>query len=99
MEKTVRKSKQTKARKKLKIHVLGGGREVGCNAFLVEGSDRNVMLDFGVDVSHNRPPLMPSIRVDDLFLCHGHLDHIGSAAELYRKTKCNVKSYSIVKII
>lgn len=88
---TKSKKKETKAKtKELKIHVLGGGREVGCNAFLVEGSDRNVMLDFGVDVSHNRPPIMPSIKVDDLFLCHGHLDHVGSAAELYRKTKCNV---------
>lgn len=83
--------------KTIKIHILGGGREVGCNGFLVESSSKNVMLDYGLDVSNNQSPIFPKAKVDNLFLCHGHLDHVGSAAELRQRTKCNIYGTAATK--
>ena len=42
----------------MKIRCLGGCREVGKNAFLVEGKE-NVLFDYGVKVETGEPPLKP----------------------------------------
>lgn len=89
MKKRTSTKKPSKTKSNVIVHCLGGGREVGCNAFLVEGS-RNVMMDYGLHIEDNRPPLMPPAKVDDAFMCHGHLDHVGSAAELLKLTGCSV---------
>lgn len=73
----------------VKLHCLGGFREVGRNAVLLE-SDKKVMLDFGTKVESGEGPLQPKPKVDALFISHGHLDHLGNAALLYKKTHCGV---------
>jgi putative mRNA 3-end processing factor len=74
----------------MKIRCLGGCREVGKNAFLVEGKE-NVLFDYGVKVETGEPPLKPG-KVDSILLGHAHLDHTGTLPFLYRKAKPNIYS-------
>ncbi|MFH1473810.1 MAG: MBL fold metallo-hydrolase [Candidatus Aenigmatarchaeota archaeon] len=74
----------------MKIRCLGGFREVGKNAVLIEGK-KSILFDYGVKVETGESPLSPS-KVDTLVLNHGHLDHIGSAPKLFGKMKPNVLS-------
>jgi len=67
----------------VKIQFLGGCREVGRNAFLIE-SKKNLMLDYGLHVEDQSRPLMPKNKVDYCFMSHGHLDHLGSSAVLHK---------------
>jgi len=69
----------------MKIKCLGGCREVGRNAFLVQGKE-NILFDYGVKVESNETPL-PVEKVDSIILGHGHLDHCGNLPMLYRKFK------------
>ena len=74
----------------MKIRCLGGCREVGKNAFLVEGKE-NVLFDYGVKVETGEPPQKPG-KVDSILLGHAHLDHTGTLPSLYRKAKPNLFS-------
>jgi putative mRNA 3-end processing factor len=74
----------------MKIRCLGGFREVGKNAVLVEGK-KSILFDYGVKVETSVPPLKPR-NVDTLVLNHAHLDHVGSSPKLFRKMKPNVLS-------
>jgi len=67
----------------VKIHFLGGCREVGRNAFLID-SKKRLMLDYGMHVEDQGRPLMPKGKVDYCFMSHGHLDHLGSSAILQK---------------
>lgn len=69
----------------MKINCLGGGREVGRNAILVEGKE-SILFDYGVKVETSEIP-KPANKVDNLILGHAHLDHCGSIPILYRKSK------------
>lgn len=69
----------------MKIKCLGGCREVGRNAFLVQGKE-SILFDYGLKVESNDVPL-PVEKVDAIVLGHGHLDHCGSLPMLYRKFK------------
>jgi putative mRNA 3-end processing factor len=69
----------------MKIKCLGGFREVGRNAVLVEGKE-SILFDYGVKVETNEIP-KPVEKVDNIILGHGHLDHCGSIPILYRKFK------------
>jgi putative mRNA 3-end processing factor len=69
----------------MKIKCLGGCREVGRNAFLIDGKEK-ILLDYGVIVEGNEIP-QPIEKVDDVILGHAHLDHVGSVPMLYRKFK------------
>jgi len=75
---------------KVKLHCLGGFREVGRNAIFLESKDKNVMFDYGAKVESGESPLKPKPKVDALFISHGHLDHIGNSAALLRDTHCKV---------
>ncbi len=74
----------------MKIKCLGGFREVGRNAILIEGKE-NILLDYGVKVETSEPPL-PVNKVDNIILGHGHLDHCGSVPMIYRKFKVPIFS-------
>jgi putative mRNA 3-end processing factor len=74
----------------MKIRCLGGFREVGKNAVLIEGKE-NILFDYGVKVETSEAPLKPR-KVDALVLNHAHLDHVGSAPKLFRKLKLNAFS-------
>ena len=69
----------------MKIKCLGGFREVGRNAVLVEGKE-SILFDYGVKIETNEIP-KPVEKVDNIVLGHGHLDHCGSIPVLYRKFK------------
>lgn len=74
----------------MKIKCLGGFREVGKNAVLIE-SKENVLLDYGMKVETGEMPLPPN-KVDAIILGHAHLDHSGYIPVLYRKSKPNIYS-------
>jgi len=73
----------------VRLHCLGGGLEVGRNAFLLE-SKTNLMLDYGMHVEDGAAPLKPPTKVDALFISHGHLDHFGFSPGLHKTTHCKV---------
>ncbi len=60
----------------MRIKCLGGFREVGRNAILLEGKE-NLLLDYGIKVESSEIPLMPKEHIDGLLLSHPHLDHCG----------------------
>jgi len=74
----------------MKIRCLGGFREVGRNAVLIE-SKENILFDHGIKVETGEPPKRVE-RVDAVILAHAHLDHVGSCPSLFRKSKPNVFS-------
>lgn len=74
----------------MKIRCLGGFREVGKNAVLIE-SKENILFDYGIKVETGEPPKKVE-KVDAVILAHAHLDHIGSCPSLFRKLKPNVFS-------
>lgn len=69
----------------MKIKCLGGFREVGRTAVLVE-SKENVLLDYGMEVETGKLP-NPVDKVDMIVLGHAHLDHSGYCPVIYRKFK------------
>jgi len=71
---------------KLKIKVLGSGREVGRAGIVVESNNTRILLDYGVSVSEDEPlfPLpYPPKMLDGIVLSHAHLDHSGALPLLY----------------
>jgi len=69
----------------MRIKCLGGFREVGKNAVLIEGKE-NVLFDYGMEVETGKLPL-PVKKVDMIILSHAHLDHSGYCPVIYRKFK------------
>ncbi len=63
----------------MKIEFLGGVKEIGRSAILVNNS---ILLDYGI-ISGN-PPKFPIKSVDPeaIIVSHGHLDHVGSIPAL-----------------
>ena len=74
----------------MRIKCLGGFREVGKNAVLIE-SKENVLFDYGMEVETGKLPL-PVKKVDMIVLSHAHLDHSGYCPVIYRKFKPPVYS-------
>ncbi|MEM5778145.1 MAG: MBL fold metallo-hydrolase [Candidatus Aenigmatarchaeota archaeon] len=74
----------------MKIRCLGGFREVGRNAVLIESKEK-ILFDYGVRVETNEIP-KPVENVDNIILGHAHLDHCGCLPMLYRKFKVPVFS-------
>lgn len=57
-------------------------RLLRANVFLVRGRDRHLLVDAGMGVASLRGFLAPQLdRPVWLLLTHGHVDHVGSAAE------------------
>ncbi len=74
----------------MKIKCLGGFREVGKNAVLIE-SKENVLFDYGMEVETGKLPL-PIKKVDIVVLSHAHLDHSGYCPVIYRNFKSPIYS-------
>ncbi|MCS7140062.1 MAG: MBL fold metallo-hydrolase [Candidatus Nezhaarchaeota archaeon] len=69
----------------VKVSCLGGCREVGRSAFLIDIGNKRFLLDYGV-LLDNHPcfPLHVSPNViDAILLSHPHLDHSGAIPLLY----------------
>ncbi len=70
---------------------LGGAREVGRSAMLLETNNSRVLLDCGINVASKDKayPLLDSINfpineLDAIVISHAHLDHIGFVPYLYK---------------
>jgi len=71
-----------------RLSYLGGGRQVGRSSIMLETSNSNVLLDFGVDVGSDDTPYIDSPdfdieKIDAVVLSHAHLDHCGFIPWLY----------------
>lgn len=69
---------------KLRITALGGTREVGKSALLLEAGRTKVLLDYGMKLIPKKHPEFPPVpdEVDAVLLTHAHLDHSGSLPRL-----------------
>src|SRR5437867_10572324 len=72
----------------MRIKCLGGFREVGRNAVLIESNEKSV-LDYGIKVETGEAPL-PAEKVDNVILGHAHLDHSGAIPSLFENSKPRV---------
>jgi len=76
----------------VRVTALGGFKEVGRSAVLVETRESRILLDFGINVgAFNDPnkayPIIDALRIDELdgvIISHAHLDHIGLVPLLYK---------------
>ncbi|WP_425358091.1 MBL fold metallo-hydrolase [Thermosphaera aggregans] len=70
----------------VKLRILGGGREVGRAAYLLEGRER-VLFDYGVNFDEKDLPQLPlhvrPVDLDAVVISHAHLDHVGAAPYLF----------------
>ncbi len=60
----------------MRIHCLGGFREVGRSAILLEFENERILLDYGIKVETGEVPLKPG-KIDAVLVSHAHLDHSG----------------------
>ncbi len=72
----------------VRVSYLGGGRQVGRSAIMLQTSNSNILLDFGVDVGTDGTPYTDSPdfdidKIDAVVLSHSHLDHCGFIPWLY----------------
>ncbi len=71
-----------------RIVYLGGGRQVGRSSIMLQTSNSNILMDFGVDVGSDSHPYIDSPdfdieKIDAVVLSHSHLDHCGFIPWLY----------------
>jgi putative mRNA 3-end processing factor len=68
----------------MKLQILGGGREVGRSAVMVESAGHRLLMDYGVEIDRRPVWPLPAGRVDGVIATHSHLDHIGGFPLLYK---------------
>jgi KH/beta-lactamase-domain protein len=75
----------------IRLHALGGFREVGRSCILMQTRDSNVLLDCGLNVGNpnEKFPFFDvtefSVRdLDAIIVSHAHLDHCGLVPYLYK---------------
>ena len=75
----------------IRMHALGGFREVGRSCILIQTRDSNVLLDCGLNVGNPNDKFpyfdVPEFSVRDLdavIISHAHLDHCGLVPFLYK---------------
>jgi|GEM_PF-49951 len=75
--------------KNITLTVLGGGKEIGANCYLLEWGDYNILLDAGLDPKKKGYTSLPytdklyNKTIDAIIITHAHLDHIGSLPILF----------------
>jgi putative mRNA 3-end processing factor len=69
----------------MNIKILGSGREIGRSAVVVEG-DKRIVMDYGVKIQPEPPTYPAREKFDAGIICHAHLDHVGAAPLLVRKS-------------
>ena len=79
----------------IRLHALGGFREVGRSCILMQTRDSNVLLDVGLNVGNPNDKFpffdIPEFSVRDLdavIISHAHLDHCGLVPFLYKYGYC-----------
>ncbi|MEW6259565.1 MAG: MBL fold metallo-hydrolase [Thermodesulfobacteriota bacterium] len=70
--------------KNISLCILGGGREIGANSYLLRWGDYQILLDAGFNpakIGYDALPhldLIDNDGLDAIIITHAHLDHIGS---------------------
>lgn len=87
------------------IHVVGGGRfgfglsgALDCHVYLINGGAELALIDTGLGLKGDFDLIMDNIRADGLdpkrirkiILTHYHCDHVGAAAEAYKRLDAEV---------
>ncbi|MFW6265573.1 MAG: MBL fold metallo-hydrolase [Halanaeroarchaeum sp.] len=67
----------------MEVRFLGGAREIGRSAILVDDS---LLLDYGTS-GGNPPTTPPDVDPDAVVVSHGHLDHAGMVPALLKGTR------------
>jgi len=76
----------------VRVTYLGGARQVGRSALLLQTEDSKVLLDCGIDVAGQGQEKYPYLNVpefniqdlDAVVISHAHLDHVGLLPYLYK---------------
>ena len=84
--------RRTKSTDWVRVCPLGGFREVGRSAVLVQSNESNILLDCGVNVAAEGKDAYPYLdalgfdlkQLDAVVISHAHLDHSGFLPYLYR---------------
>lgn len=80
----------------MKVSILGAAKEVGRSAFLVNGNQTNILMDYGVLLK--REPIFPMHvqpkDIDAVILTHAHLDHSGFAPYLFLSDSVETNVFS-----
>jgi putative mRNA 3-end processing factor len=79
------------------ITFLGGTREVGRSAILLESSQTKVLLDYGV-MLNDEPGFPAHVRASDVngvIVTHAHLDHSGAAPLFYLSEKVPIYATAV----
>jgi putative mRNA 3-end processing factor len=73
----------------VRLSFLGGTREVGRNAVLLESDGARLLLDYGVmlDEEPGFPAHVRATDIDGVVVTHAHLDHSGGAPIFYLTEK------------
>ena len=80
----------------MKVSILGAAKEVGRSAFLVNGNQTSILMDYGVLLK--REPIFPMHvqpkDIDAVILTHAHLDHSGFAPYLFLSDSVETNVFS-----
>jgi len=71
----------------IRLSFLGGFREVGRSAVLVDTGSEKILLDYGIkiNVKPTQYPRKVNSKLNAILLSHAHLDHSGSIPILYHQ--------------
>jgi len=96
----------------VRVTTLGGAREVGRSAFLIQTRESQVLIDCGINPGSTRPfeafPRFDVTQFDpdslDAVISHAHLDHCGFLPFLYKygydgPTYCSVPNLSLMTLL
>lgn len=81
----------------IKMAVLGGAKEVGRSAILLDIENTNILLDFGVKLGAKKledhiPIIEKDVlrNIDVVVVSHAHLDHAGAVPMLLKQKKAKI---------
>ncbi|MBI5251439.1 MAG: MBL fold metallo-hydrolase [Desulfomonile tiedjei] len=66
------------------LTILGGGKEIGANSYLLDWKGTRIVLDCGLDITKGGFETLPNfdilgkLEVDAAIISHSHIDHVGS---------------------
>ena len=84
----------------IKLSFLGGCREVGRSATLVDVGGEKILIDYGIkiNVKPTQYPKMVNTKLNGVLLSHAHLDHSGAIPILFhRGNNCPVYGMEVTK--